>query len=151
MADRAWQALALRVGSLHLLCGVSRVAEIADPGPVTAVVGTSDWFSGLASLRGNVLPVTDLAAFLDVREAAAGEHQRILVVRSDDEAYGLLVDEVLGLRKFPAHALSADVADVPDNLAMYVIEVIHENDTSIPVLDPDLLIGSEKFLNVRAN
>lgn len=151
MTERVWQALAVRVGTRHLLCGVSRVAEIADPGPITSLVGTVNWFAGLASLRGNILPVTDLAAFFGVREEGVGEHRRVLVIRSEDDVFGLMVDEVLGLRKFPAHALSADVADVPDDLAMYVIEVIHENDTALPVLDPDLLIGSEKFLNVRAN
>ncbi|MDO6462254.1 chemotaxis protein CheW [Granulosicoccaceae sp. 1_MG-2023] len=151
MAERTWQGLALRVGTAQLLCGVSRVAEIADPGPVTPVCGTVGWFAGLAGLRGNVLPVTDLAAFLGVREEGPGEHARVLVIRRDEENFGLLVDEVLGLRKFPAAALSADVASVPDGLAMYVIEVIHDNGATLPVLDPDLLIGSEKFLNVRAN
>jgi chemotaxis signal transduction protein len=62
---------------------------------------------GVASLRGNIMPVVDVRPLLGMAPAVVGHEVRALVVARDGVKVGLLIDEVLGLEPLdgpsPAH------------------------------------------------
>jgi len=61
--------------------------------------GTPAWVRGASVIRGNAVPVVDLAALLGgARSAARG---RMVTVRARPGLVALLVDEVLGVRVLP--------------------------------------------------
>jgi chemotaxis signal transduction protein len=62
---------------------------------------------GVASLRGNIMPVVDVRPLLGMAPAVVGHEVRALVVEYEAVKVGLLIDEVLGLEPLdgpsPAH------------------------------------------------
>lgn len=144
-----WQAVAFRCGGDVMLIGVTAISEIADAGKCTSIPGCKDWFLGLGSIRGNVLPVSDLSGYIFNQNCEVSEHNRILVIKKDEDVFGLLVDEILGLRKFSVSQLISDKSDIPAAVRPCVVEVVHDGDQFIPVIDPALIVSSNSFLNVK--
>lgn len=71
-----------------------RVQEVLRPAPIVAMRGTPAWTLGVMNLRGRIVPVIDLGAWLVGRPATASETTRIVVVERDDELIGILVSMV---------------------------------------------------------
>lgn len=87
------------------LCGlpVAAVSETMRPLPVAPVAGAPAWVRGVAVVRGEPLPVVDLAALLGgTAEEAAG---RFVAIRAGGRAAALAVGAVLGVARLdPAGA-----------------------------------------------
>jgi twitching motility protein PilI len=67
---------------------------------LTRVPGSREWIRGLANVRGQLLPVIDLKQYLGSGATQAGRNTRVVVVNHRGIPAGLLVDEVLGFRRF---------------------------------------------------
>jgi purine-binding chemotaxis protein CheW len=109
-AARRDRYVAIRVGDALYGLDVEEVEEVIDPRPLTRVFHAPPAMGGVASLRGEVLPVIDLGVLLG-REARASEREgRIVVVREragERRRAGLWVDELGGLRELPESGLMA--------------------------------------------
>jgi purine-binding chemotaxis protein CheW len=53
----------------------------------------TQWARGVINLRGRIVPIYDLAARLDV-PSSIGEHTRIVIVETNSQTIGLIVDRV---------------------------------------------------------
>jgi twitching motility protein PilI len=96
-----WSGLAFRIGRDRFVCSRDDVREVlVYPDVMTRVPGTRDWLSGLANVRGQLLPVVDLKAFLGGGQTRPGRATRVIVVNHRDVPAGLTVDELLGFRRF---------------------------------------------------
>lgn len=97
---RTWTGLAFRVRGRWLVTPQTDVREVVPVSPLTRVPGTREFLPGIANVRGVLLPVTDLARFLDEPPAAPHRDQRLLVLNSERIPAAFLVDEVLSYRQF---------------------------------------------------
>lgn len=114
--------LALRLGSWNLLFSMDDVAEIIALPRITRVPGVKRWLLGIANLRGKVISISDLQDFLTNRPTPQLPSSQVVVARADEWDYGLLVDEVIGMRHFgPQHRLS-DLDTVEAGLRPYLSE-----------------------------
>ncbi len=96
----AWTGLAFRLRELWIVAPGDDVREVSSRPRLTRVPGARTWLLGVANLRGNLLPVTDLGALLGQSPAPDGREQRVLVLNADGMPAGFLVDEVAGYRRF---------------------------------------------------
>ena len=92
----------LRRGAETYAMPVAFVTEITEFGMVAAVPGSGPETLGLRNLRGQVLPVVDLAAVLGIERAAAPG--RLLVAEAGGHRACLAVDEVRSIGELPAPA-----------------------------------------------
>jgi twitching motility protein PilI len=78
----------------------------------TIVPLASSYLLGVASLRGNIMPVVDVRPLLGMAPAVAGHEVRALVIERDAVKIGLLIDAVLGLEALdgPSPADDGDIA-----------------------------------------
>jgi twitching motility protein PilI len=114
--------LALRLSSWNLLLSMDDVAEIVPMPRITRVPGVKRWLLGIANLRGRVVSVSDLRDFLTGRLTPQLPSSQVVVVRAGQWDYGLLVDEVIGMRHFgPQHRLTT-LDTVEDGLRPYIAE-----------------------------
>lgn len=96
-----WVGIGFRLGAERFIVGRDEVREVLMvPSTVTRVPGAKTWIRGLANVRGHLLPVVDLRAFLGAGSGGSGRSSRVLVLNSNDLPVGLLVDEVFGFRRF---------------------------------------------------
>ncbi len=139
------------IGEQSLLIAVSHIVEILDALPCTKIAATEPWFLGLASSRGNILAVSDLGGLLFQKNSPTPNHGRLILVRGEEDIFALLVDEITGLKKYPVSVLVANEDDIAEDLKPYVLEYVHDSDSVIPVLDPGLLVNSDRFLNASSS
>lgn len=98
-----WVGIGFRLGAERFVTNRGDVREVLPvPEQITRVPGAKPWLRGIANLRGQLLTIVDLKSFLGAGGAAADRQTRILVVASRDVPTGLVVDEVVGFRRFAA-------------------------------------------------
>jgi twitching motility protein PilI len=100
--QRTTSWLAVESAGHGFLMPLAQAGEIFSVVPLVAVPHTSDWFLGVANLRGSLFGVVDLARFLGVGSTAsdaAREQARLVVFNPSLEVNcALLVDRLAGLR-----------------------------------------------------
>ena len=77
--------------------GISRVKEIVRYPDITTVPRAPDYLTGLANLRGNVLPVVDARMRLGVHLSDVTDATRVLVIDTGRTLTGVVVDGVKGV------------------------------------------------------
>lgn len=140
--------LALRLASWNLLFSMDDVAEIIPvPRIITRVPGVKRWLLGIANLRGKVISVSDLRDFLIDRPTTRLPGSQIVVLRSGEWDYGLLVDEIIGMRHFgPQHRLPS-LDDLEANLRPYVIEAFLNENQQWLAFNTGKLLTDQRFFN----
>ncbi len=95
----------IRVASEAYALPVTQVLEVASLGKITVVPGAPADVLGVRNLRGQILPVIDLAGLLEIRRAAPPGH--LLVTEANGNRAGLVIDEVQGVTELPAPTAEA--------------------------------------------
>jgi chemotaxis signal transduction protein len=89
----------VRVGSELYALPVEYVLEVGEVGNLTAAPGAARATLGIRNLRGDLLPVFDLAAVLGLPSSVAP--QRMIVAERRGTRAGFAVDEVIGVDELP--------------------------------------------------
>jgi purine-binding chemotaxis protein CheW len=89
----------LRVGSEAYAMPVEHVREVADLGAVQAIPGAGPEMLGVRNLRGQILPVVDLALLLGIN--AITRPDRLLVAEAGGRHAGFAIDAVSEVGELP--------------------------------------------------
>jgi twitching motility protein PilI len=150
-AGREWVGVALRMaGELFLVAREETREVLGVPGALTRVPGAKSWVKGLANVRGQLLPVLDLRQFLGSGVTPVTRNARIVVVHHREIPAGLLVDEVLGFRRFAEAEFSGDVPPTVVRCERYLAGTFRRGQEQWPVLSLRTLIESPAFLEAAA-
>ncbi len=129
MADGPARARCIAVvvgGSLYGL-PMDQVQEVMGLRPLTRVFHAPALLAGVTSLRGEVLPVIDLALLLGVEAGgSAASDARIVVVRetAGKRRAGLRVDELAGMRELPEDGLAPVPSTTGDRVRRVLAGVV---------------------------
>jgi twitching motility protein PilI len=145
-ACEEWSGIAFRLGDQQLLVPVGEVVETLSLPHLTAVPNTADWVNGIANVRGSLLPVLDLHGLLYGEVAQPGARSRVLVIDFEDVYFGLVVDEVHGLRHYPVEARVAAGNRMDAVLGPYVSDGIQDEDVFRGIFRIPALSASEQFM-----
>jgi twitching motility protein PilI len=140
-----WAGLAFKVAGIRVLAPMDEVSEILIlPSRLTRVPGAKVWVKGIANIRGNLLPIIDLQAFLGGKPIVTNRRSRVLVINREDVTTGLLVGDVQGMRHFSDDQSIASARI--EGVIGHFIQAAYENDDGIwPVLSMDSLANDERF------
>ncbi len=144
---REWVGIGFRLGDERYLAPRDEVREVmACPHALARIPGTKPWVAGLANIRGQLLTVVDLQAFLGGAATRFGRDTRILVVNHRELGAGLLVDEVLGFRRFPEAARSHAPPELRLRASRYLAGAFAQLEQPWPVFSVTALIESPAFM-----
>ena len=78
------------------LCGINilNIQEINKHFEITEVPQSSDFVIGILNLRGKIVTIIDLGKKLELSEIKKDKDRRNIIVNSNDEHIGLLVDSI---------------------------------------------------------
>src|SRR5271169_6444398 len=108
-AGREWVGVAFRMGGETFLIAREETREVLGyPAVITRIPGAKSWVKGLANVRGQLLSMLDLRQFLGSGATTAGRNTRVVVVNHREIPAGLMVDEVLGFRRFAETEFNAE-------------------------------------------
>lgn len=105
-----WDGVVFRLGDHYLTCRIDQIDEIIAFPPYTQIPGAKDWLLGVANVRGNLVPVSDLGWFLIGSRTPVTARTRLIVTRIQGRLAGLVVDEVFGQRHFHTDDLATESA-----------------------------------------
>jgi twitching motility protein PilI len=148
---REWVGVALRMaGELYLVAREETREVLSVPSQITRVPGAKAWIRGLANVRGSLLPIIDLRQFLGSGTTHASRNTRILVVNHREVPAGLLVDEVLGFRRFAETEFSGETLPTIVRCERYLAGAFRREQEQWPVLSLRLLVENPGFLDAAA-
>ncbi|MCO6439503.1 MAG: purine-binding chemotaxis protein CheW [Nitrococcus mobilis] len=146
-----WRGVGFRLGGRRFVAPLGEVVEILTPPRVTRVPHTKRWVYGVANVRGNLLPIMDLSAYLGKGSINLNRLSRVLVVEREAVFTGLLVDEVLGMCHFLyPEQWRALVDPGVEQVAPYLDGVLHRDGNDWLIFRLTLLMQHPKFLKVAA-
>jgi twitching motility protein PilI len=150
--EREWVGVAFRMSSESFLVAREETREVLGyPSVVTRAPGAKPWIRGIANVRGTLLPVVDLRAFLGGGITNTGRSTRVLVAHHREVPAGLLVDEVLGFRRFA----EAEFSNVPPPTVArcdrYLAGAFRRGAESWPVFSLRSLLESNEFMQAAAS
>lgn len=146
-----WTGLAFRLGDESFAARREEVREVlAWPDQLARIPGAKAWVLGMANVRGQLLPVVDFKAFLGGPAIHAGRGSRVLVVNHAQVPAGLAVDEVLGFRRFPDSARTAEAPPVALRCDRYLDGGFSDGSQIWPSMSLLRLVESPLFLRAAA-
>jgi len=122
----------IRTGGEHYALPVDRVTEVGELGELTPVPGSAPEVLGIRNLRGQVLPVIDLATLLGLQKGDGNE--RIVVAESGDRRAGLAVESVEGVDDLPDPSQEAD--------SKYLAGVVLVDGAPVGIVELDTLLDA---------
>ncbi len=150
--EREWVGVAFRLGSENFLVAREETREVLGfPSVLTRVPGAKSWIRGVANVRGTLLPVVDLRAFLGSGATGTGRSSRVLVANHREVPAGLLVDEVLGFRRFADGEFSTAVPPTIVRCERYLAGAFRRGAEGWPVFSLRSLLESPEFLEAAAS
>lgn len=142
-----WDGVVFRLGDFYLTCRIDQVDEIIAFPPYTPIPGAKEWLLGLANVRGNLAPASDLGWFLFGSRTPVTNRTRLIMTRLQGRLAGLMVDEVFGQRHFHTNDLKSesDWDDTP--LGGLVSQQFETSERKWGVLKIDELQRNQDFIN----
>jgi len=150
-AGREWVGVALRMaGDLYLVAREETREVLGVPASSTRVPGAKPWIKGLANVRGQLLPIIDLRHFLGSGITPITRNTRIVVVHHREIPAGLLVDEVLGFRRFAENEFTSEAPPTVARCARYLAGAFRRGQEQWPVLSLRAVLESPAFAEAAA-
>ncbi|WP_026960850.1 chemotaxis protein CheW [Alicyclobacillus herbarius] len=119
------------------------VRSVERVGSFTRVPGTKPCCKGLMNLRGEVIPVIDLAMLLKLGETPTGPQTRIIVLERAEITVGLLAEHVREVLEIPQSNLEVHEARAHQEAVRAIADVQRE---PVAVLDLEYLLNPEHAL-----
>lgn len=146
-----WTGVLFALRGTELLAPMTEVTEIVSLPEVARVPGVQPWVMGVANMRGNLLPVMDLQAFLYGEPSKAdAKIRRLLVISREGIFAGLLVDAVLGMKHFWTDEETETAPVLDEAIAPFIATGYRRLGEEYPVFSMSRLAQSEAFLHVGA-
>jgi twitching motility protein PilI len=148
---REWVGVALRMaGDLYLVAREETREVLGVPASTTRVPGAKGWIKGLANVRGQLLPIVDLRQFLGSGVTPVTRNTRVVVVNHREIPAGLLVDEVLGFRRFAEGEFSGEAPPTVARCERYLAGSFRRGQDQWPVLSLRQVLESPSFAEAAA-
>ena len=152
-AANQWSGVGFSLMGVDMVVPLGAVSEMLEVPPLSQLPSVKSWVKGVANVRGRLLPVFDLAAFLGGSLSGRRKEQRLLVLESMGLYAGLWVDKVHGIKTFD---LDDGVDSMPGSIAQRIQHFLvggfsDEEKKDWYIFDLTNLAGDEQFQNVAAD
>ncbi|MHB1528496.1 MAG: chemotaxis protein CheW [Acidiferrobacteraceae bacterium] len=146
----SWSGLAFRLDTMPLVTPLNHVTEVLNYPEMTLVPGAKRWVRGVASIRGTLLTIIDLAEYFSKPPVAPADKARLLVMNVAELTCAVLVHEVYGLRHFDEERDRRDLSGVDNAVFMHVRGAFLRDAVLWGVFDMRSLAESVTFKHVAA-
>lgn len=149
--EQEWVGIGIRLSGERFVIDRQQTREVLTyPASITRVPGAKPWVAGLANVRGQLLPIFDLKAFLGGGVSVPDRATRVLVANHREVPAGLVVDEVLGFRRFARREHTEDWSPTILRCDRYLAGAYRHGGEVWPVFDLQALLGHSLFQDVAA-
>ncbi len=148
IVESDWVGIGFSLNGKQLIAKMADITEILPPPETIRVPGVKAWVKGLANVRGTLLPVLDMGAYLSGVFTRTGKNSRILIINKNNVMAGLLVEEVFGMRRFKPELKMDSNPSGMGNLDPYLDGMFKDVQFDWSIFDVGKLVSHERFLRV---
>ena len=146
-----WVGVGFRIGDERFIANREQVREVLIlPDTMCRVPGSKRRLLGIANLRGHLLPIVDIKLLLGSGRTALRRTTRVISVNHREVPAGLVVDEVLGFRRFMDHEHTDKIQETIVRCDRFVAGGYHRNEETWPIFNLFDLVESNLFLQAAA-
>jgi twitching motility protein PilI len=146
-----WVGVGFRIGEERFVASREQVREVLIlPDNMTRVPGAQRWLLGIANLRGHLLPLIDVKLLLGSGRTSLRRTARVISINHREIPAGLVVDEVLGFRRFTDHEFTAENPDVAVRCERFLTGGYKRGDEIWPIFNMFDFVESNLFLQAAA-
>ena len=146
-----WVGVGFRIGEEQFVASREQVREVLMlPDAMTRVPGANRWLLGIANLRGHLLPLIDLKLLLGSGRTSLRRTTRVISINHREVPAGLVVDEVLGFRRFMEHEYGNEAVKTIVRCDSFLDGSYRRSDDVWPVFNLFDLVESKMFLQAAA-
>lgn len=124
---------------------VMQVQEVLRYSEIAPVPGAPEYVIGIINLRGNVVTVIDTRARFGLEPAAVSDSTRIVIIESDQQVIGILVDSVAEV----VYLRSSDIDSAPnvgtEESARFIQGVSNRDNELLILVDLNKLLTDEEW------
>ena len=146
-----WVGVGFRIGQEQFVASREQVREVLMfPESMTRVPGAKRWLLGIANLRGHLLPLIDLKMMLGSGRTSLRRNTRVISINHREVPAGLIVDEVLGFRRFMDSEFKDKWPETIVRCDRFLTGAYHRGQDTWPIFGLYDLIESSTFLQAAA-
>ncbi len=146
-----WVGVGFRIGEEQFVATRDQVREVLMlPDTMTRVPGARRWLLGIANLRGHLLPLVDVKLLLGSGRTTLRRTTRVISVNHREVPAGLVVDEVVGFRRFMDHEFQDRAAETTVRCDRFLHGTFQRGEESWPVFNLFDFVESNMFLQAAA-
>lgn len=139
----AGELVAFRIGDQEYCMDIMSVREIRGWTPATALPHAPHFVRGVINLRGAVLPIVDLRACFGYGSTETSSRHVIIVIQTEDQLVGLLVDAVLDILAVSEDAMQPTPDIASDTAQQFVKSVIAIDDRMLRYVEIKNILPSQ--------
>jgi len=109
----------------------------------TPLPGAPSFVLGVINARGEIISVVDLKKFFNLPQNGMGQLNKVVILRNEQMEFGILADDILGVRSIALESIQALPPTVTGIGASYVRGVTAER---VSVLDGEKILGDEQII-----
>ncbi len=143
-----WSGIAFTLSGFNFVAPLGEVAEVIPVPTCTGVPNAKKWMRGLANVRGQLLPLTDLPMFLQLpaKEGTRQAQSKVIIIDHAAHYSGLLVDQVLGIQHFNKQSYFNSNVNVPETMKPYVQGYFDQHGQQWHIFLFSQLVKDQRFL-----
>lgn len=145
------QYVVFALGEMQCCIAADAVQSVARFADVTPVPNTVHWVLGVVQLRGSIISVVDLGAFLGLPATEATPRSRLLVVGQRGMTIGFVVDAVLETRADSSAMRPGSERAVPEWLAPYALGALELGERQFVLVDVQRLLFADRMHQYRTD
>lgn len=146
-----WVGVGFRIGEEQFVAARDQVREVLMlPDAMSRVPGAKRWLLGIANLRGHLLPLIDVKLLLGSGRTTLRRTTRVISINHREVPAGLVVDEVLGFRRFLENEQTDETAKTVVRCERFLAGGFRRNDEHWPIFNLFDLVESNLFLQAAA-
>jgi purine-binding chemotaxis protein CheW len=143
--DEILQWVTYRLGEETYGINVMQVQEVLRYTEIAPVPGAPDYVLGIINLRGNVVTVIDTRARFGLPPAEMTDNTRIVIIESDEQVVGILVDSVAEV----VYLRSSEIDSAPnvgtEESAKFIQGVSNRDGELLILVDLNKLLSDEEW------
>ncbi|MBN1180268.1 MAG: chemotaxis protein CheW [Anaerolineae bacterium] len=131
------QLIVFHVEQIEFAVPIDQVwrVELLSDHTITRVPRALPFLIGVINVRGQVIPLFDLASRLGFPSSGLPAKARVIIVEMDDQRVGLIVDGVHDIRWFPTAKIEPPPPTIAQINGVFVNGVGKEDDRLLVILD----------------
>jgi len=129
------QVIVFLLGDTEFAVPITQAVRIVRLSPVTRVPRAPHFLAGVINVEGDIIPVIDLKKRFSLPASSYGPKARIIVVETDDQRLGMMVDRVREVYSVPKDAVEPAPAMVADINGVYLRGVVRRENRLLILLD----------------